>query len=240
MVFRKESKVDAFQRQMSALRQQLGNTDDPEHDGPHEPEEQSSAEESPHTVSFRAVTAPDESPASGSTHDAGNYSFGGFQAGASSDLVQTTGASAGGTVDEEAPRSPAIPPIPTVDTHVSVVAHDAVWRGEFESQGSIHIHGKVEGSVSAKQDIYVAEEADVDATLTAVNVVVAGLIKGTVRCSNRFEVLPAGRVAGDVQAPTLVVHDGATLTGQLRMGNPEPVEEPRANAVQRRAARSGA
>jgi len=236
MVFRKESKVDAFQRQMSALRQQLGNADDPEVG----PTDDATSETSPHTVSFRAVGATDETPSTGTSQDSGSYNFGGFQAGSSTDLAREHNPTAVSTGEEESSTALAIPTVPSIDTHVSVIAHDAVWRGDFESQGSLHIHGRVEGSITAKQDVYIAEEGDVDATLTAVNVVVAGLIKGTVRCSNRFEVLPAGRVAGDVQAPTLVVHDGATLTGQLRMGEPETVEETRPNERQRRAVRSGA
>ena len=54
------------------------------------------------------------------------------------------------------------------------------------------------------------------------SVVVAGLLKGTIRCGARFEVLPTGRVTGDVQSPTLVVHEGAVVTGQFRMGVGEP------------------
>ena len=72
----------------------------------------------------------------------------------------------------------------------------------------LHIYGFIrgfEGMINARQDVYVAEEADVDATITAGNVVIAGLAKGTIRCEDRFEVLPSGRVSGDIMAPVLVV-----------------------------------
>ena len=63
------------------------------------------------------------------------------------------------------------------NAQTSVVAHDTTWKGDLESDGSVHVHGRVEGSIRAKQDIFIAEEADVDATLTATNIVIAGLIK---------------------------------------------------------------
>ncbi|HEU0114332.1 MAG TPA: polymer-forming cytoskeletal protein, partial [Thermomicrobiales bacterium] len=107
--------------------------------------------------------------------------------------------------------------------------------------GSIHVHGRVEGAIEARDDVYVAEEADVNATITATKVAVAGVLRGAVRCSGRFEVLPQGRVHGEVHAPSLVVHEGAVINGQFRMAGSESsatAETP--SLVRRRAARTGA
>ena len=206
MVFRKENKADAFQRQISALRQQLGG---PEGEEGGEP-----------------VAAAEEYPSQVAT-DAGDYAAGGF------DEANDYGFGGFGTSDQTAGVTAAPPAIPTVppmavpefpgtgtgEGQTSVIAHDTVWKGDLQTEGTIHIHGRVEGSIQAKHDIYVAEEADVEATLTSANAIVAGMVRGTIRCAARFEVLPAGRVSGDIQAPTFVIHDGATVTGQFRMGS---------------------
>jgi cytoskeletal protein CcmA (bactofilin family) len=86
----------------------------------------------------------------------------------------------------------------------------------------------------------VADGAEVDATLTAQTVVVAGVSRGTVRARGKFEVLPTGRVAGDIHAPTLVVHEGAIMTGQLRMSGDEPKEHKPTPVIQRRVNRGTA
>lgn len=209
MVFRKESKVDAFQRQMSQLRQQLGHEGAQEAETYQEPEAERAGEGSP----------------------AGGFNFGDFG---------DTGSAPAAAMTTEA-EAPVVPATPDVTDQTSVVAHDTAWKGEFDSEGSVHIHGRVEGAVRAKQDVFIAEEADVDAALTATNVIVAGLVKGTIRCSSRFEVLPQGRVSGDFHAPTLVVHEGAFVTGQFRMGAGEqPTETKPTSVVQRRAARGSA
>ncbi len=237
MVFRKENKVDAFQRQISALRQQLGTGEeengDPLYDAGRDRNQEGTADE-------QGLNAGgDTGLESGGfgAGEAGGYAFGGY-GGASYD--QPAGAA------DLAASTAAMPiPTPQVDAQTSVIAHDTTWKGDLQSDGTLHVHGRVEGSIRAAQDVYIAEEADVDATVTAANVVVAGLVKGTVRCANRFEVLPQGRVGGDVQAPTLVVHEGATVTGQFRMGSGEPTETTEAppartpTVVQRRAARGG-
>jgi cytoskeletal protein CcmA (bactofilin family) len=205
--------VDAFQRQMSALRQQLGN------------ESAQDAETYQEPAETRAESFSE--PAGGTS----GFNFGGFGD------ADTSSPSA---MADEA-EAPIVPAVPDVTEQTSVVAHDTTWKGEFDSEGSVHIHGRVEGAVRAQQDVFIAEEADVDATVTATNVIVAGLVKGTIRCSSRFEILPQGRVSGEFFAPTLVVHEGAFVAGQFRMGAADqPAESKPTSVVQRRAARGSA
>ena len=223
MVFRRENKVDAFQRQISALRQQLGADAESTEEGV-----------TPYPADQREASSSLDAPGFG-TREAAGFAFGGFGA---AGLI--------GNAAEPAPAAAPVIPAAAADAHVSVVAHDTTWTGELQSKGTIHVHGRVEGAVTAAQDVYVAEEADVDASISATNVIVAGLVKGTIRCGGRFEVLPQGRIVGDVQAPTLVVHEGAIVNGQFRMGaaeaatgRPEAGQQPKPTVVHRRAGRGG-
>ena len=52
-------------------------------------------------------------------------------------------------------------------------------------------------------------------------VIVAGRVSGTVRAHSRFEALPQGVVEADVTAPSFVVHEGATINGNLSMQQQE-------------------
>ncbi|HEX5164886.1 MAG TPA: polymer-forming cytoskeletal protein, partial [Thermomicrobiales bacterium] len=79
------------------------------------------------------------------------------------------------------------------------------------------IFGEVEGELAANNEIFVAEGARVNARIAAQVIIVAGTVDGTLECSGRLEVLPSGRVSGEVFAPTLVVHEGATVDGDLKM-----------------------
>ena len=222
MVFRKENKVDSFQRQISALRQQLGTPED----------EAGEDDVAGRMASAEPVEAPPVATPPSPSRDYDSYAS----------YAPIT------PVEPAAPVMPILPETRLPDAQTSVVAHDTIWKGDLQTNGSLHVHGRVEGSLAARDDIYVAEEADVDATVTAKNVVIAGMVRGTVRCSERFEVLPQGRVAGDIQAPTLVIHEGAMVTGQFRMGAAGQGDASAASAapatarpavVQRRAARGG-
>lgn len=222
MVFRKDSKIDAFQRQISALRHQLGTSGGNPGD-PAEAEEYP-AESVPEGDAGRHLAEPYPPPAYAEPEPYSPY--------ADVAVPQQRG-------DEMSTPASAIAE-PLVDSQTSVIAHDTIWKGDLVSEGTIHVHGRVEGTIKAKQDVYVAEEADIDATITATNVIIAGYVKGGIRCGNRFEVLPQGRVDGEIQAPSLVIHDGATIVGQFRMGTGEGTETRPASVVQRRATRGSA
>jgi len=220
MVFRRDNKSESFQRQMSAIRQQIG-TDE-------EPEERPAQRES----RYPSERAANQYVPSDDEQTSGAYGFSNFA---------STVAPQSAAPHQPVPVAPELPAVPAVDAQTTVIAHDATWKGEISSEGTVHVHGRFEGAIRAKNDVYVADEADVDAGITAMNVVVAGLAKGTIRCDQRFEVLPSGRVSGDIVAPTLIVHEGATISGQLRMSAAEATDTNKPTAVvQRRATRGTA
>lgn len=192
MVFRKDSKVDAFQRQISALRQQLGGD--------------------PGDFSFEPVDRSRSlEPAEPYLRDLPDL-----------DLIRPVKAITPPEPDiaAEVAPAPAAPAVPAADAHTSIIAHTTTWNGNLESSGSLHIHGRVDGSLTARDDVYIAEEAQIDATITATNVMIAGQVSGSITCMSRFEVLPRGRFAGDVQAPVIVVHEGAMLAADVSMTQP--------------------
>lgn len=213
MVFRRDSKVDAFQRQISALRHQLGGESDE-----YEPTERNRSlaplgedqyrSDLPDLESIRVGAAYVPTPAHDQRQDLEN-------------------------------AGPSVPAVPAIDTHTSVIAHTTAWSGNLESSGSVHVHGRVEGSLVARNDIFIAEEAEVDAVVSAASITVAGSIRGSIQCTDRFEVLPRGRVSGDVRAPVIVVHEGATIAGEISMVAASDPRSASAQSTGQRAARGG-
>lgn len=199
MVFRRESnKVDSFQRQMNALRQQIG---DEEQDDDFEMEQRD-------RYSQQEGRSRQQRPGG----DEG-YSFGAFPSG-------------GSQSDEfESDDALAVPEMPAADQQVSVVAAGTTWKGDFDAEGSLHIYGNVSGSLKATEDIWIADGAEVDARVEADRIVVGGVVTGTISARSRFEALPNCEIQADVDAPTFVVHEGATLNGALSMNRSESTTE---------------
>lgn len=198
MVFRRENKVDAFQRQMSALRHQIGGEAGEGRGDTNQP--------MPELEDDRFPADAYENRGQYDQQDAGGYSFGSYPS--------APPAQAGYESDENAL---AVPEMPMADSQISVVAQDTFWKGDLETEGSLHIYGRVEGTLNAKEDIWLAEGSEVQATLTANRVIVAGRVNGSVNAGSRFEALPQGKVEANVHAPSFVVHEGAVINGQLTM-----------------------
>ncbi len=133
-----------------------------------------------------------------------------------------------------------MPDMPAADGSMSVVAADTSWKGDITSETSIQVFGKVEGTLAAREDIWIAEGAEVDATVTAQRVIIAGNVSGSVIASGRFEALPTGRITADVSSPISVVHEGASINGNFRASGSESTGEGRsdrtsaASVIQRR------
>jgi cytoskeletal protein CcmA (bactofilin family) len=192
MVFRRDSKVDAFQRQISALRQQLGGD----------------TGEFPFEPVNRPPARDLDEPFLRNLPDL--------------DMIRPSGAVTLREPDIVPDAAPplAAPAIRAADAHTSVIAHTTTWNGNLESSGSLHVHGRVEGSVTARDDVHIAEEAQIDASIFATNVTIAGQVRGSIQCLSRFEVLPRGRFTGDVQAPIIVIHEGAVMAADVSMAQP--------------------
>lgn len=202
MVFRRDNKVDAFQRQMSALRHQIGGEAGDERDD--------LGQDVPDIADERYQEDP-LAQQDFDRPDAGGYSFGSYPAGASAP-----------DFDEEE-QDLSVPSMPGVDAQISVIAQGTVYKGDIESDGSIQVYGRAEGTLSAKEDVWLAEGSDVEATITARRVIVAGRVSGTVNAHSRFEALPQGVIEADVQAPSFVVHEGAAINGKLSMSSSDSV-----------------
>jgi cytoskeletal protein CcmA (bactofilin family) len=112
---------------------------------------------------------------------------------------------------------PAVPEMPQADPQVSVIAAGTTWQGDVDTQGSLHVYGKANGTLKASEDIWIADGAEVDAQIDAERVVVGGDVTGHITAHSRFEALPSCDIQADIDAPIFVVHEGATVNRAMTM-----------------------
>lgn len=219
MVFRKDRGGDSFQRQISALRQQLGGAEYAESD---------------ESVMLESTGGVEETYLTNRQYDAPPA----YQAPQRERYVYE---STEIEIVEAAPSNePAVPAIPLVDGQATVIGPNATWKGEIVADGSMHILGKFEGDIKVRDELFILDDANVEATIAAGTVVVAGRYNGALNCNERLEVLPTGHVRGEVFAPTLVVHNGAVINSKIRMTQNAGTEQPIPAAVHRRNQRGTA
>lgn len=90
--------------------------------------------------------------------------------------------------------------------------------GKLVFEGPGRIEGQVEGEISAQDTLTVGEGASVSAKVTGATIIVEGKITGDVTARQRLELRASGKVHGNITTPSLVVHEGAIIDGQVSMG----------------------
>jgi cytoskeletal protein CcmA (bactofilin family) len=100
---------------------------------------------------------------------------------------------------------------------MTTIGADTSWSGTLRSESNVYLEGRVEGTLEVRDTIYIAERATIDAKVKARSVVVSGQLNGQVDCEGRLEVTPTGRLTGEVEVGSLVVHEGAILEGKFKM-----------------------
>lgn len=105
----------------------------------------------------------------------------------------------------------------------TVIDANTVVDGTLSTSHDLRVEGRVTGTLMCDGVVHVAEGAEVDATVEAAGIVVAGTLSGAITCHGRLEIRSTGVVRGRVETGRLIVVEGAVYEGQLRMD--APVEE---------------
>lgn len=145
----------------------------------------------------------------------------------------------GSQVNATAPNIPiAANTTPKIET---VIGPNCRLTGTLQSDGGIRIEGIFEGNLQATGNLVVAESARVVAEIQAYNVIVSGQVKGNIT-ANKVEITETGKVWGDLNVNSMLLHEGAYLRGNTNMaGDVEPpaFEPPRIAAPRPVAAIEG-
>jgi cytoskeletal protein CcmA (bactofilin family) len=116
-----------------------------------------------------------------------------------------------------APVQPAVARPAPVATAGAYLDAGTKISGKLYFEGGTKIDGQVDGEIVGKESLTIGESAVVTAQIKAASIVVAGKVSGDISATNRIEIRPSAKVIGNLNAPTLVVHEGAVFEGHCSM-----------------------
>jgi cytoskeletal protein CcmA (bactofilin family) len=120
----------------------------------------------------------------------------------------------------------------------STIGKTLLIKGEITGSESVHIEGKVEGSIELPDDrVTVGRNGRVSANIAAQDIVVLGEVLGSCTASDHLDIRSEGSLYGDVVVSRISVEEGAYLTGSidirresaLQAEEHEPVESSHVN-----------
>jgi len=99
-------------------------------------------------------------------------------------------------------------------------------EGKVSFTGTVLLNGRVNGEIVSNDVLVVGERGAVNASIRASVVEISGEVVGNISASERIELHANCRVYGDIEAPVVVIDEGALLEGQCRMTKGRPKEVP--------------
>lgn len=108
----------------------------------------------------------------------------------------------------------------TDHTTLSIIAKDLTVSGDLTTEGVVKIEGKVKGTIRANTQTLIAPGALVQGDLHTAEAIIGGRVEGNVHATDRVEVQATAEVLGDVYTRRIVVLEGGSVNGSIKMGTP--------------------
>jgi cytoskeletal protein CcmA (bactofilin family) len=102
----------------------------------------------------------------------------------------------------------------------SLIAQGTRIEGSVKFSEGLRIDGEVFGDIRAGNEqpsmLVISEAATVQGEVLADHVIVNGTVRGPLVARELLELQPKARIEGDVSYMALEMHQGATISGQLK------------------------
>jgi len=87
-------------------------------------------------------------------------------------------------------------------------------KGELHGNNNIVINGEVEGRIVVQGNLFIGDQARVNANVEANQAVVGGNVRGNIFVNERLTLKPSARIFGDIECGKLSIQEGAILNGK--------------------------
>jgi len=99
----------------------------------------------------------------------------------------------------------------------TVFGKDTEFYGDLSFSKSLQINGFFEGEITAKGFMVVGEGAVVKANIKAKSVVISGTVYGNIEADSKLEIMPSGKLYGNIRTAKLKIADGVVFEGNCEM-----------------------
>jgi excisionase family DNA binding protein len=87
----------------------------------------------------------------------------------------------------------------------------------FSDPVNLRINGEFRGDLTAKGNLVIGENAQVNATINGEDIVIAGKVKGKIKATKKLTFKSTAYVEGEVHTPVFSIEEGAIFNGRCNM-----------------------
>ncbi|UCF20178.1 MAG: polymer-forming cytoskeletal protein [Gemmatimonadota bacterium] len=105
----------------------------------------------------------------------------------------------------------------TGDGAISLIAPGMKIVGDCETEGTIRIEGRIEGTVRAGKSVVVGRSGEVVGDIFTQDAVVSGNVSGNITAESRLELQSTSNIQGEIRTRRVQLDEGARFNGQVHM-----------------------
>ena len=100
------------------------------------------------------------------------------------------------------------------------------FEGKLSFRDTVRIDGKFCGEITSENTLIVGESGEIEADIYSKTVSISGTVSGNVVAENKVVLHKTALVNGNVEAPVLMIEEGAKLNGQISMNGKSSKPKP--------------
>jgi len=104
-----------------------------------------------------------------------------------------------------------------IDEIDTIVGPGTKFEGNIEAIGIVRVDGAFYGNITTKGDVIIGDNGKVEGTVTARNMVVAGVTNANINCLEKLEIRSQGKVNGDISVKNIIIEEKAIFNGKCSM-----------------------
>lgn len=101
---------------------------------------------------------------------------------------------------------------------LNMISEGTRIKGDIQSESDIRISGQLEGEASSKGKVIISSSGYVKGNVRAGDADIAGNLNGELFISGKLILRKSAVIDGDIHTKTLLVEEGAQITGNCNMG----------------------
>ena len=97
------------------------------------------------------------------------------------------------------------------------------FEGKLSFKETVRIDGTFTGEITSENTLIVGETGEINASIRSRSVMVSGSVEGDIIATRQLVLHKTARLEGNVETPSLVIEEGATFNGGMKMTRPEQI-----------------
>ena len=102
--------------------------------------------------------------------------------------------------------------------NTTIIREDASFQGKMVFDGNVMVNGKFNGEIISTGELTVGSGGLVEGVIQIGTINIYGEVRGNIKAKQKIVINASAVVKGDIEAPSLVIQDGAVFEGNCAMG----------------------